>query len=764
MRFTLPALLFVSSVAAAEPPRIAGVFPPGATVGTSVEVTVRGTDLDAVTGLRFAQPGLTAAVVPPPPEPKPDPKKKPKKPDPTAATTATFRVSVAEGVPPGGYDVRVVTKGGVSNPRLFTVGRLPEVNEAEPNDAAEADPDAKTGPRPQRVALGTTVNGLLSGSTDVDYVVVAGRAGQRLLAHCAAPSIDSRAVPLVEIFAPDGRRLATSRNPEDADALADAKLPADGDYLVRVTEFAYQGGGPDSFYRLTVGTMPRIDAVVPPVVPPGKTSTVTVYGRNLPGGKPVPGSPNLEQVTTTVDAPKLADGFAFPGRVTPAVALSDGFAFRLPKALDPAGVGNAVPLFLSDGKLVGETAAPHGTPETAAKVPVPCEVLGTLATRSERDFFTFAAKKGDPLVIDAAAERFGSDVDLLLRVRDAKGREIAGELDDDPDALHPNAFPTRCGDPPAFRLTAPADGDYTVLVTAADGAVNSGPRCAYRLRVGPPAPDFRAVVMPRGRDEPAAANVLADGDAGLDVFIDRRDGFDGPVTVTATGLPAGVSVTPLTLHGDERWAVLVLRGAAKLADGVQAISVTATAEVAGKPVTRVARPATVVRGVPGQRNAASVARLDSELVVATRAEKAPLRLTADAKAIKFTAEAKGDKPANTATHFYARRGDKLTLPVAVERIGTAAKALAVAVTLEPTQLARNGGSVVANNNQPLALPKEKAAATLPVEVRSNAAPGDYLLVIRAETTPPKKGSPVADAYATPITLTVLPPEEKKAKK
>ncbi len=69
------------------------------------------------------------------------------------------------------------------------------------------------------------------------------------------------------------------------DAVLDATLAEDGDYYVRLRQFTYTLGGPEYFYRLTVSTGPWIDAVFPPVVEPGKTSKVTLYGRNLPGGK-----------------------------------------------------------------------------------------------------------------------------------------------------------------------------------------------------------------------------------------------------------------------------------------------------------------------------------------------------------------------------------------------------------------------------------------------------------------------------------------------
>src|SRR5205807_6932782 len=94
-----------------------------------------------------------------------------------------FKVTIPAGTPVGTCDARLVGRWGVSNPRAFVVGDLPEVLEKDPNDDVE---------QAQRVALGTTVNATISSPTDVDYYVVAGKKGQRLVATCQAESIDSR--------------------------------------------------------------------------------------------------------------------------------------------------------------------------------------------------------------------------------------------------------------------------------------------------------------------------------------------------------------------------------------------------------------------------------------------------------------------------------------------------------------------------------------------------------------------------------------------
>lgn len=147
---------------------------------------------------------------------------------------------MAPGVPPGLYDLRVVGPLGVSNARFFCVGTLPEVNEAEPNNDV---------PEAQLVPLNATVNGVISSPTDVDYVRFRAAAGSRVTVHCAAAGLGSRARPLVEVYATDGRRLAQGRGPDVTLAVS---VPPDGDCVVRTCEFAYQSGGPTHFYRLTL--------------------------------------------------------------------------------------------------------------------------------------------------------------------------------------------------------------------------------------------------------------------------------------------------------------------------------------------------------------------------------------------------------------------------------------------------------------------------------------------------------------------------------
>src|SRR6266851_2842526 len=191
-------------------PRLTVLTPCGAKAGSTVEVTIVGSDLEEPQALLFSHPSIKAERIQPPPPPPADPKK-PAQPAPTPPITK-FKVTVAADAPPGNHDVRFVGKYGISNPRVFVVGDLLEVAEKEPNnDVAEA----------QRVELNTTISGVIAAPTDVDYFVFAGKKGQRVVASCLSSTIDSRLRAGIEIYDSQGRQLASNRNYQGHDALAD---------------------------------------------------------------------------------------------------------------------------------------------------------------------------------------------------------------------------------------------------------------------------------------------------------------------------------------------------------------------------------------------------------------------------------------------------------------------------------------------------------------------------------------------------------------
>src|SRR3954471_9805045 len=166
----VPLGLAVSLRADLPAARLTSVFPPGARIGTTVEVTIGGDDLDDLADLRFSNPGIFA-------RPATDAAGK--------VQPNRYIVAVGPNVPPGLYDARAVGRFGISNPRVFTVGDLPELLE----NTSNSSPGGAT-----EVAVDSVVNGVCAASA-VDHFRFAAKQGQRVLVECAAREIDSRAEP-----------------------------------------------------------------------------------------------------------------------------------------------------------------------------------------------------------------------------------------------------------------------------------------------------------------------------------------------------------------------------------------------------------------------------------------------------------------------------------------------------------------------------------------------------------------------------------------
>ena len=119
-----------------------------------------------------------------------------------------FRIAVGADVPAGSYDVYLVGRFGVSNPRLFGVSRgLQDVAEANDNRTLE---------KAQQIEVNSAVNGTINGAAE-DYFRFAARKGQRIVIDCLAQRLDSDLDGTLALFASSGQSLATSGDYYGAD-------------------------------------------------------------------------------------------------------------------------------------------------------------------------------------------------------------------------------------------------------------------------------------------------------------------------------------------------------------------------------------------------------------------------------------------------------------------------------------------------------------------------------------------------------------------
>jgi WD40 repeat protein/mono/diheme cytochrome c family protein len=93
----------------------------------------------------------------------------------------------------------------------------------------------------------------------------------------------------------------------------------------------------------------------------------------------------------------------------------------------------------------------------------------------------------------------------------------------------------RLGTDSLVHFTAPESGTYLARVTDSQG--RGSDRAVYRLNVRPAKPDFSVTA------DGAAGAPFAGAGRSFTVRADRIDGFDGPIRVEVTGVPAGFTVS-----------------------------------------------------------------------------------------------------------------------------------------------------------------------------------------------------------------------------
>lgn len=670
-----------SALAQLPNPTLTNISPPGAKQGTNVEVKVTGGDLDDLEKLVFSHPGITAeAKMTPPGEIIKTPKR----------VFGEFTIKVAGDVPPGVYEVRAAGRYGMSGPRSFAVGTGNEV--------------AKTGDLGDPAkAMELPVGSVVSGSAEankIDYYKIPVKAGQRLILECLAERIDSRMDATLVLLDAKNREIRRSRDVEGRDPALDYTAKADGTLTVGVFDFTY-AGGTDYPYRLSVTSGPRVDFIFPPAGVAGTGGKFTLYGRNLPGGQPVPGmtidgSP-LEKLAVDINVPS-ADQIRsqpFSSARSPQLAAMEGFDYQHPT---PQGPANPVRIYLASGPVVAETE-PNNEPAQANKVTVPCDFVGQFYPSADADWLTFDAKKGDEYWLEVVSHRLGIDCDPALVVvkvtKNDKGEEVitqVAEADDPADRTNRigTAFDVSTDDP-SLKFKADDDATYRVLIRDNFGDGTPDPRRVYRLSIRKPTPDFSLVVYgdePKKADQnqqnkmDCYANVIRKGGSELfTVVAFRRDGFEGEIEVSVEGLPAGVVCPGAVLGGNVDTASLLITASEGAAAWSGPIKIVGKAKVAGADAMRPARGMAMIWGTANIQQQKPVVRLVNQI---------NLSICDSETAVASIEVGEMGKVYETA------KGGKLEIPVKVARrngFGEALKLVAVGLPQEvkPKEVNITGG-------------------------------------------------------------------------
>jgi hypothetical protein len=701
----LGGLLFRTETAFADlpSPRFDRLTPVGAAAGQIVEVQVLGADIEEVKSLLFDHPGLSAEFV----------------------EDRKFKIIVKDDVPAGTYDVRLVGRFGVSNPRLFAVSRgLSDVAETEPNnEPVEA----------QEVAVNSGINGVSDGNGE-DFFLITLQAGQRVVFDCLARRLESQMDANLELSSESGRILASNGDYFGADPFLDFVAPSDGRYVLRVNDLRFRGGFP---YRLLISDRPHIETIHPRAIQAGTTAQIEVAGRNLgAGAQPVAfpsDGPPLEKImldTAAIVEPVESGRYLFIDHPTghsvlPTAATCTLNGFQL-RPIDNAL--NAIPILVSESPVTLEVE-PNDSPEQTQKITIPAVVACRLEKPRDGDWFEFQVPENGQYGFEVYSERIDGGSDPFLVVMDDKGNRVS-ELDDYGHRI--NAFDGHLRDP-SGRVNLSKDRQYRALVQDRYG--RGGARYQYVLVIRPEQPDWFAAAIHSQNPGPGGATVWKGSSMYLDVVIHQRDGFNGPISITAEGLPDGVTAAPTVLHNATH-GTFVITASESAADWTGEVMLVATSEVNGRKLRREVRPHSKSWNDGGMNSS----RPTRKLGLAVR-ETGPFGLSIEPARVTVEAGKPVELMVKATRHWKDFSAAINLLPLAL-----------------PGGFSMSSASIGAGGTE----------AKITITVQNGRLPGDYTMTVLGQAQVPfskdreatSRPNTLVSLPSIPVTITVPEPEAK----
>lgn len=563
-------LLLVSQLVGQLPnARLLRIFPCGGQVGTDVEVTTSGTDLDEAAQLVFSDSRITAKV------------KMSVGSDISPATPIynQFVVNIPSDVRPGIYEARTIGRFGMSTPRRFVVSNRSEIVCTDKNrtpDTALALP------------LNSSVNAKSIANARHFYKFTL-KKDEKVSIECQAKVLSSKMDPVLVISDLSGREITRSRSSTLQNAVLLFKAPIASQYILTVRDAVF-GGGVDHFYRVNLSNRPYIAAVEPTVIQRGKNPTLKLFGWNLPGGQE---ESNFEMIqkpaAELVSSGENTEAFPIYTQSTTlnwqCVSLQEG----------GQTVSNQIPIILSDLNVHLED---QDLPSN--KIDAPVEISGRFSPNNEIDIYEFTASGGETFYIDAYSHRLGKNTDLILtlqqQIKAGDGTISWKKISvvDDPGnraaGIGPNF--TTSTDDPGLRFQAPAQGIYRILIKDQFGTYDQDVRSTYRISIRHPQPDYRVVCNPVYGRAANANQILANalvvrkgGRTHLTTSVERLDGFTGPITISCEDLPAGVQCPPVSVAANQSSVDLVFTAAENAAPENSIIKVVGKAKIADQEVS-----------------------------------------------------------------------------------------------------------------------------------------------------------------------------------
>ena len=480
-----------------------------------------------------------------------------------------FMVTVEKDAKPGVRSFRVGTAYRLSEPLRFEISGLAETCEALTNRAVFSEVVLP--------GLPVCLNGRIHGDGADRYRFQA-KKGMTLVAFTEGQVLPRGGFrPALSFTDASGQACEGVAVYDAATApVAAFEVPQDGSYALKVTGASGKGWN-GAVYRIKLGELPLITGFSPMGAKAGESLNVRLAGYNL--------------------AQKRVRLFTGGKNSDLCMETLVGDALFLP----------ALRFDLSDEADAAENE-PNDTVQTAQPLELPCVVNGELDAQGGRDLYRFSGKRGQSLYVDVRAEALGSPLKPRVTVRNGRGEVVADGCFDTNSTVRAAI----CGRDPSVPLTLAEEGVYEVEVSDLEG--RSGETFAYRLRVGPPTPDYQLWMTP------ASLNIPSDGSALVTLHLNRIHGFNGevrvgldfpPLSIACEGglIPAGATVGKMTVSTE----------GLRYPRTVFGVSLTGSAQIDGREVKRLALPMGFCQDSEGRLARRAVSEVSAKVGYGARA-------------------------------------------------------------------------------------------------------------------------------------------------
>ena len=242
--FLLAVITFnFSAQALLAAPTINNISVPGIQIGTTVQITITGTDLTPAPKLVASFPISAQKAV-----------------EGSDNSKAIIELTAAN-AQPGIHWIRIASDKGISNALSLGVDNLTQIPFTESIDA-----------------LPVALAGDLSGGNILKTTFV-GKASESIVVDVEGRRIGSNIRPVLRLLNAEGVQIGFSApQPElHGDARISTTIPTDGTYTLEMHDILYKGPGPGRF-RLKIGNLSFADLAFPIGVQTGRTASVK-YGR-----------------------------------------------------------------------------------------------------------------------------------------------------------------------------------------------------------------------------------------------------------------------------------------------------------------------------------------------------------------------------------------------------------------------------------------------------------------------------------------------------